>query len=174
MKKKFLIILLSVLMLLPLSAKNDYFDFAFMIGQGNYNWPVDGIGVSYGFDMGLTDKIEFGVWGVSELIPQPFQSNIIGAEISFARMGQRNTGSKVSGVNMKTLLSLGGFWKTDDNGLGVMVGVTPLAVGSPALSRRERCLRTNIGWDFVNKKLLVVFSPMDVDIYVKGTYRDWI
>ena len=87
MKKKFLIILLSVLMLLPLSAKNDYFDFAFMIGQGNYNWPVDGIGVSYGFDMGLTDKIEFGVWGVSELIPQPFASNVIGAEISFALLG---------------------------------------------------------------------------------------
>ena len=174
MKKKLLVILLSVLMLLPLAAKNDYFDFAFMIGQGNYTGPVDGIGVSYGFDMGLTDKIEFGVWGVSELIPQPFQSNIIGAEISFALMGQRNTGSKVSGVNINTLLSLGGFWKTDDNGMGVMLGITPLAVGSPALSRRERCLRTNIGWDFVNKKLLVVFSPMDVDIYVKGTYRDWI
>ena len=55
MKKKLLIILLSVIMLLPLAAKNDYFDFAFMIGQGNYNWPVDGIGVSYGFDIGLTD-----------------------------------------------------------------------------------------------------------------------
>ena len=89
-------------------------------------------------------------------------------------MGQRNTGSKVSGVNINTLLSIGGFWKTDDNGLGVMVGVTPLAVGSPALGRRERCLRTNVGWDFVNNKLIVAFSPMDVDIYIKGTYRDWI
>ena len=174
MKKRFLIILLSILMLLPLSAKNKYFDFAFMIGQGNYTWPVKGIGVSYGFDVGLTDKIEFGFWGVSQVIPQPFKSNVLGGELSFALLGQRNTGSKVSGVNMNTLISLGGFWKTDDNGLGVMVGVTPLAVGSPALSRRERCLRTNIGWDFVNKKLLVVFSPMDVDIYIKGTYRDWI
>ena len=174
MKKRFLIILLSILMLLPLSAKNKYFDFAFMIGQGNYTWPAEGIGVSYGFDVGLTDKIEIGFWGVSQVIPQPFKSNVLGGELSFALLGQRNTGSKVSGVNMNTLISLGGFWKTDDNGLGVMVGVTPLAVGSPALSRRERCLRTNIGWDFVNKKLLVVFSPMDVDIYIKGTYRDWI
>ena len=174
MKKKLLIVLLSVLMLLPLSAKNKYFYFAFMIGQGNYTWPVEGIGVSYGFDVGLTDKIEFGFWGVSQVIPQPFKSNVLCGELSFALLGQRNTGSKVSGVNMNTLISLGGFWKTDDNGLGVMVGVTPLAVGSPALSRRERCLRTNIGWDFVNKKLLVVFSPMDVDIYIKGTYRDWI
>ena len=124
--------------------------------------------------MGLTDKREVGFWGVSQVIPQPFKSNVLGGELSFALLGQRNTGSKVSGVNMNTLISLGGFWKTDDNGLGVMVGVTPLAVGSPALSRRERCLRTNIGWDFVNKKLLVVFSPMDVDIYIKGTYRDWI
>ena len=133
MKKRFLIILLSILMLLPLSAKNNFFDFAFMIGQGNYTWPVEGIGVSYGFDVGLTDKIEFGFWGVSQVIPQPFKSNVLGGELSFALLGQRNTGSKVSGVNMNTLISLGGFWKTDDNGLGVMVGVTPLAVGSPAL-----------------------------------------
>ena len=174
MKKRLLIILLAIVLLFPLSAKNDYFDFSIMIGQGNYKWPVDGIGVSYGFDMGVTDKIEFGVWGISELIPEPFKSNLLGAEVSFALMGQRNTGSKVSGVNINTLLSIGGFWKTDDNGLGVMVGVTPLAVGSPALGRRERCLRTNVGWDFVNKKLIVAFSPMDVDIYLKGTYRDWI
>ena len=174
MKKRFLIILLSILMLLPLSAKNNFFDFAFMIGQGNYTWPVEGIGVSYGFDVGLTDKIEFGFWGVSQVIPQPFKSNVLGGELSFALLGQRNTGSKVSGVNMNTLISLGGFWKTDDNGLGVMVGVTPLAVGSPALSRRERCLRTNIGWDFINKKLLVVFSPMDVDIHIQRPYRDRI
>ena len=109
MKKRFLIILLSILMLLPLSAKNKYFDFAFMIGQGNYTWPVEGIGVSYGFDVGLTDKIEFGFWGVSQVIPQPFKSNVLGGELSFALLGQRNTGSKVSGVNMNTLISLGGF-----------------------------------------------------------------
>ena len=174
MKKRVLIILISILLLLPLSAKNNCFDFAFMLGQGNYTWPLEGIGVSYGMDMGLTDTVEFGVWGVSELIPQPFESNLLCAEVSIALMGQRNTGSKVSGVNINTLLSIGGFWKTDDNGLGVMVGVTPLAVGSPALGRRERCLRTNVGWDFVNKKLIVAFSPMDVDIYIKGTYRDWI
>ena len=174
MKKRVLIILISILLLLPLSAKNNCFDFAFMLGQGNYTWPLEGIGVSYGMDMGLTDTVEFGVWGVSELIPQPFESNLLCAEVSIALMGQRNTGSKVSGVNINTLLSIGGFWKTDDNGLGVMVGITPLAVGSPALERRERCLRTNVGWDFVNNKLIVAFSPMDVDIYLKGTYRDWI
>ncbi|MCI7605246.1 MAG: hypothetical protein MSS69_00645 [Spirochaetales bacterium] len=174
MKKRVLIILISILLLLPLSAKNDYFDLAFMIGQGNYTWPVEGIGVSYGVDIGITDKIELGFWGISELIPNPFESTLLGAEVSFALMGQRNTGSKVSGVNINMLLSLGGFWKTNDNGMGVMIGVTPLAVGSPALTRRERCLRTNVGWDFVNKKVIVAFSPMDVDIYVKGTYRDWI
>ena len=128
MKKRILIILISILLLLPLSAKNNYFDFAFMLGQGNYTWPLEGIGVSYGMDMGVTDTVEFGVWGVSELIPQPFESNLLCAEVSIALMGQRNTGSKVSGVNINTLLSIGGFWKTDDNGLGVMVGVTPLAV----------------------------------------------
>ena len=35
MKKRVLIIRISILLLLPLSAKNNYFDFAFMLGQGN-------------------------------------------------------------------------------------------------------------------------------------------
>ena len=72
MKKRVLIILISILLLLPLSAKNNYFDFAFMLGQGNYTWPLEGIGVSYGMDMGLTDTVEFGVWGVYEFITQTF------------------------------------------------------------------------------------------------------
>ena len=110
----------------------------------------------------------------SKLIPEPLGTNILCAEISTTLLGQRNTGSKVSGVNVNTLLSLGGFWKSDDNGLGIMLGLTPIALGSPSNVRRERCLRTNVGWDFRNKKLIVLFSPMDVEIYIKGTYRDWM
>ena len=174
MKKRIAVIILALLSLLPLGAKNDYFDFALMIGQGNYSWPVDGISLSYGVEIGLTDRVEIGIWGNSRLIPEPFSSTLVCSEVSFALLGQRNTGSKVSGVNMNMLLSLGGFWKSDDNGAGVMVGITPIAVGSPSLTKRERCLRTNLGWDFVNRKLIVAFSPMDVDIYIKGTYRDWI
>lgn len=173
MKKILIIPFVLLFLALPLFA-SPYFDFAFMLGQSNFTWPLDGIGVSYGFSMGITDNLELDVWGSSKLIPEPFGTNILCAEISTTLLGQRNTGSKVSGVNVNTLLSLGGFWKSDDNGLGVMLGLTPIALGSPSNVRRERCLRTNVGWDFRNKKLIVLFSPMDVEIYIKGTYRDWM
>lgn len=173
MKKILIIPIVLLFLALPLFA-SPYFDFAFMLGQSNFTWPLDGIGISYGFSMGITDNLELDVWGSSKLIPEPFDTNILCAEISATLLGQRNTGSKVSGVNVNTLLSLGGFWKSDDNGLGIMLGLTPIALGSPSNVRRERCLRTNIGWDFRNEKLIVLFSPMDVEIYIKGTYRDWM
>lgn len=173
MKKTAIVLVVFSLLLFNLSA-SPYFDFALMLGQGNYTWPPEGIGVSYGASFGITDKMEVNLWGVSEVIPVPFSSNVLCAEVSYALLGQRNTGSKVSGININTIISLGGFYRTDDKGAGVMLGITPLSVGSPSLTKRERCLRTNIGWDFRNSRLLVMFSPMDVEIYFKGTYRDWI
>lgn len=173
MKRIVFVLFILLFLVTPLFATS-YFDFSLMVGQGNYTWPLDGIGVSYGMTFGLTDTLELDVWGVSEVIPEPFGSTLLGAELSLSLLGQRNTGSKVSGVNMNSIISLGGFWKSDDNGCGVMVGITPVAIGSPSLTKRERCLRTNIGWDFRNSRLIVVFSPLDVEVFLKGTYRDWV
>ena len=55
-----------------------------------------------------------------------------------------------------------------------MVSITPLAVGSPISGRRERILKTGVGYDAVNNEVVVTFSLINLDLYVRGTYRDYI
>ena len=114
------------------------------------------------------------VWGVSELLPMPFANNMFGIDFSAAILGPRSTASKVAGSGINTLIGIGGFYRTDNNGAGPMVSITPLTVGSPISGRRERLFRTAVGYDAVNNSVVVLFSLLDIDFYVRGTYRDYL
>ena len=72
------------------------------------------------------------------------------------------------------LLSVGGFYRTGNNGAGPIVSITPLAVGTPVSGRRERILKTGVGYDAVNNEVVVTFSLISLDFYVRGTYRDYM
>lgn len=172
--KKRIITLAAVLLLsfsvLPASGTTDL---ALMLGGGNFYSPTEGIAVSYGMTMGLTKTVELSFVGMSELIPNAAERNLFMLEVGMSVIGNRNTGSKVTGVCVNTILSLGAFYRTDDHGAGVYFGISPLTLGSPMTTRRERGLRTNIGYDFVNRKVMVTFSPLDIEIYITGTYRNW-
>ena len=174
MKKRILILLMVLVLSIPTIFASSTFDLALMLGAGNFFNPSEGIAVSYGVTMGLTKTLDFSVVGMSELVPDTVRRNIFMAEIGMTLMGARNTGSKVAGVCVNSEISLGGFYRTDNGGAGVYLGISPLTLGSPSTTRRERGLRTNIGWDFVNRKLMVTFSPLDIEVYIVGTYRDWV
>ena len=75
---------------------------------------------------------------------------------------------------MNTLIGIGGFYRTDNNGAGPMISITPLTIGSPVSGRRERLFRTAVGYDAVNNGVVVLFSLLDIDFYVRGTYRDYL
>ena len=170
--RKALILILSIA-LFASSAYADNFDISFSVGQDNYKWWNDGISFSYGMNFGLSEKVELDLWGISEAIPKPFASNMFGADIGITLLGRRSSGTKVAGTGINTLLSIGGFYRTDNNGAGPIISVTPLTVGNPITGRRERLLKTGIGWDFVNNQLVVTFSLLSLDFYVRGTYRDY-
>lgn len=165
--------LLFLLVFLSLSVFADHFDIAFSFGQDNYKWWNNGISFSYGMNFGLSERVEFDIWGISDVIPKPFDSNMFGADISIALLGRRSSGTKVAGSGINMLLSIGGFYRTDNHGAGPIISLTPLTVGSPITGRRERLLKTGIGWDFVNNNLVVTFSLLNLDYYVRGTYRDY-
>lgn len=172
MKKNLIAILLIVLSVFPLSA-GDHHDIALGFGHQTYKWPEKGISFSYSLSIGLTERMELGIWGNSELVPKPFASNLLGAELSFALMGPRSTASRVAGSGINTLLSVGGFYRIDNNGAGPMIALTPLTVGSPITGHRERILRTGIGYDFVNWEFVITFSLISIDYYVRGSWRDY-
>ena len=174
MKKKILLLFVVLVLSLCVVSASPYNDFALMLGAGNFFNPSEGIAVSYGMTLGLTKTLDLSVTGMSELVPDIGNRNIFLLEIGMTISGARNTGSKVAGICINTEFSIGGFYRTDNGGAGVYLGISPLTIGSPTTTRRERSLRTNIGWDFVNRKLMVTFSPLDIEVYIVGTYRDWV
>lgn len=171
MKKKAISLILIAILAMPLFA--DVFDISLTVGQENYKWPQDGISFSYGANFGLTKRLEMNLYGISEATPKPFDSNMFGLDFSYSILGRRTSGTKISGSGINMLLSLGAFYKTDNNGAGLLMSFTPLTVGNPITGRRERLMKVGAGWDFVNNKLLITFSLMNLDYYVRGSYRDY-
>ena len=167
--------LIVILLLVSFSAAAaDHHDISLSFGHSMYRWPERGISFSYGINIGLSERWEMGLWGVSEAVPHPFENNLFGLDFSYALMGRRSTASKVAGSGINTLISVGGFYRTDNNGAGPIVSVTPLTVGSPVTGRRERLLKTGVGYDAVNNEIVVVFSLLNLDYYIRGTYRDYL
>lgn len=174
MKRWLIIVLLVLLFSVPLLYASSTTDFAFMVGTGNFYNPSEGIAVSYGATLGLNKTMDLSFVCMSEIIPTAFKRNVLMLEVGMTVMGARNTGSKVSGICVNSIVSLGGFWKTENNGAGIYFGFSPLTIGAPITVKRERAFRTNIGYDFVNRKIFFTFSPLDIEIYLVGTYRDWL
>lgn len=163
-------------MLFTLSAK-DYFDIALNFGDMTYKWWPDGVALNYGINFGLTSHFELDLWATSEITPHPFEEDILGLEVDYALLGKRSTASKVAGSGINMLLGLGGFFDIDDYGksfgAGPFISFTPLTVGSPIGGKRERLLKFSFGYDFMKWKFFIALDLLSLDIYVRGTYRDY-
>ena len=152
---------------------SDHQDVSISFGNGMYRFPEKGISFSYGLNLGLTERLEMGIWGISEAVPMPFEHNMLGLDFSYALIGRRSTASKVAGSGINMLLSLGGFYITENRGAGIIASFAPITIGSPITGRRERVLKTGVGYDFVNKRVIFSFSLISLDFYIRGTYRDY-
>ena len=168
--KRVLIVILALLLALPLAA-GVYNDVSFSLGLDQYD--LDGISASYGVNVGLTSRLELDLWCISELIDMSFSENIFGAELCYSLIGKRSTGSIIAGSGINTIVGAGVFYNTANGGYGPILSITPICVGSPITGKRERIFRTGIGWDAANGEVLVTFSLVNIDIYARGTYRDY-
>ena len=173
MKRSLIALIIALCMVFTLPAA-DHHDISLSFGHSMYKWPEKGISFSYGVNIGLSARWEMNIWGISEAVPLPFGSNMFGVDFTCSLLGPRSTASKVAGTGLNMLLSVGGFYRTDNNGAGPIVSITPLIVGSPISGRRERILKTGVGYDAVNNEVVVTFSLINLDFYVRGTYRDYI
>ena len=172
MKK--LLALLMVLLAAFIVSASPLNDISITFGQGISDWTGRGISFSYGCGIGLTKRIELDVFALSSVTPVPFEDNTLVAELGYSLLGDRNTGTRVSGPAINSIIAVGGFYNPREGSYGPLVGISPLATGNPSLGRRERLLHTDVGYDFGNSKVFVAFSLLDYDLYVKGSYRDWI
>lgn len=137
----------------------------------------EGISFSYGFNLGLTKRLELMIGGSSSLVPDIFLDNVFYGELAFSLLGNRSTASKVAGSGINMLLGAGGFYGFNRSSgyisAGAYLSITPLVVGSPVTGRRERALRTAMGYDFLNKRFVLMFSAICLDYYVRGSWRDY-
>lgn len=170
--KKIVFITILILLTIPLFS-SPFNDVAFNIGGSNFSWSGKTLDVSYGINVGLTKDLELNFRGFSQVIPKPFSDNIFIAELDWSFLGPRSSGTKVSGQSTNMLLSIGAFYRTKENGVGICIGLTPFALGSPTMGRRERLFRTDLLYDFINNRFTVALSFLDFDLYIKGTYRDY-
>ena len=176
---------LFALLLVSLSLHaGDYQDIALSAGAdstygyyGDYG-VEDSLRINFAFNLGLSSRWETSLGIRTELTPNIIDENTVFLEFSYALLGARSTKSKVSGLGINMLISAGGFYSfrsfSDFNGAGAYISFTPLTLGSPITGRRERFMKTNLGYDFINRNVVVSFSILTFDYYVRGTYRDYI
>ena len=181
MKKMGAVLLMLAVLLLPVSA-GDHFHISFSVGAPqaaglfgrSFTEPMPGVNLSYGMNLGLSGRFEMSLGMVSSLVPEPWGENTVYAEFQAALLG-RMSEREGAGRRMNMLVGLGGFYSFDSTGYrgaGPYISWTPVTLGNPMSGRRERILRTVFGWDFVNNKAVLAFSPVEFDFYVRGTYRD--
>ena len=106
MKKKILVVLLLITLSLPLFA-GDHFDISLGFGHYTNFKKANSLSLYYGSTIGLTDRLELVVGGVSEVTPNVFSDNELQLGLAFAIMGQRSTATKVAGSSINTLVGAG-------------------------------------------------------------------
>ena len=176
LKRMVAVLLLAVLVIGGVSA-GDYQDISFFLGPHSDEILERGLSADFGMNLGLSSIAEMSLGVSSELLPVPFSDNTLFLEFNFALMGPVGTASRVAGVGVNSMLGFGGFLSYDTDGnkmkAGPYVSITPLTFGNPISGRRERVLKTNLGYDAINNEFYWAFSLVELDYYVRGTYRDY-
>ena len=100
--KKVLITMTVLTTLLFSALAGPYNDVSLTVGHQAGLRNLQGLNVTYGVNVGLTKRLEGSIWAESMLTPDFFQDNALGLSLSYAVMGDRNTGTSVPGnaINM--------------------------------------------------------------------------
>jgi len=176
MKKKLLTF--ALLLFLTVPAFSSTFDMCFTFGQQSMFTNLNGQEMYLGTNIGITKKIEASLWCESSITPDFFADNTFGVGMCYAFLGNRNTGTAVAGPGINMLINAGllindrtdeDYWSVT----GAYVSLTPLTIGSPSLSHRERCFEIGCVYNWYKNEFRVIFSLFKLDWYFAGTYRDY-
>lgn len=177
--KKALITMTVLTTLLFSALAGPYNDVSLTVGHQAGLRNLQGLNITYGVNVGLTKRLEGSIWAESMLTPDFFQDNALGLSLSYAVMGDRNTGTSVPGnainmfVNAGLMLSMHNDW-------GVFapttayVSFTPLTLGSSVLGRRERLFEVGVSYNWAQNRVGFFFSLFKFDYYIHGTWRDYV
>ena len=177
MKKKIIAVVLLAILSLPLFA--DHFDISFFYGHQGAGVPnPEGINMTYGMNVGLTGRLEASIWLESMLTPNFFGDNALGLSVSFALLGERSTGGKISGASLNMLANAGIIFNTDNTRdlflpTAAYLSITPLTLGNPIIGRRERLAEVGVLYNWMENSWGFFFSFLKLDWYARGSWKDY-
>jgi hypothetical protein len=180
MKKTFAIFGLCLLVLPALSAGT--FDLGISLGCDTHlfeqEYDNQAVKLAYGVTMGVTDVWEFDLQANSQLVPSFFGDTSVSLLAQRAMLGQRNTGKRVAGVGVNSLVGAGVLFSDWNDGqtfglTHLLLSVTPATIGSPFAGKRERILSFAVAYNLETSQVSVLVDLVKYDYYLSGTYRDW-
>ena len=182
MKK--LYISLIVLILLHASLFAGASDLGITLGTtthwGESSYDSSKLTLAWGVTVGISDDLELDLQANSTLVPQFFGDTTVAILLQKSLLGQRSTGTKVAGLGVNTLLGAGillSDYYYPGNFLlptHILVSLTPLVVGNPISTKRERAFTVTLGYNFITTQVSVFFDLLKYDFYLVGTYRDYL
>ncbi|WP_320127786.1 hypothetical protein [uncultured Sphaerochaeta sp.] len=158
------------------------FDLGITLGTNAHfyenNQDNDMVKLAWGATFGITDVLEFDIQANSQLVPQFFGSTNVAVLVQRTIQGERNTGKKVAGIGLNSLLGVGVMF-TDYQQTGILlpthllVSCTPYTLGSPYSGKRERLLSLTLAYNMYTNQVSLMFDLIKYDYYAIGSYRDW-
>ncbi|AEV30494.1 hypothetical protein SpiGrapes_2737 [Sphaerochaeta pleomorpha str. Grapes] len=180
MKKRMATLLLLFICIPALFAGT--FDLGFTLGTNTHfyehSYDNDAVKFAYGATIGMTDILELDLQANSQLVPRFFADTNVLVMVQRTLQGQRNTGKKIAGIGVNTLVGAGVMFSDYHEGgqfvpTHLLFSVTPITIGSPYAGKRERILSFTLAYNMYNNQISLVMDLLKNDFYVIGTYRDW-
>lgn len=148
------------------------------LGMLSGSSPYD-TGLSAGVTVGVNRRLEFIVTGGTEVVPVPFRTGYVLAELSLAVLGDRVLDGGYAGSLLNTHVALGIMASPHgiDHGFGpshLVLTITPLSLGTPLEGRRENLMKMGVAWAFREQQPSFSFfwNLYSIDTYLSGTWRD--
>jgi uncharacterized membrane protein len=178
-----LCISLIALVLLHTSLFAGTFDLGITLGTathwGESSHDTSKLKLAWGVTLGISDVWELDLQANSALIPHFFGDTTVAVLMQKALLGQRSTGTRVAGLGVNTLLGAGLLISDYFPGnfmmpTHILFTVTPLMVGNPVSAKRERAFTLTLAYNFLTAQVSVLFDLIKYDLYLVGTYRDYL
>ncbi|MBI9095884.1 MAG: hypothetical protein JEY71_13515 [Sphaerochaeta sp.] len=178
-----LCISLVALVLLHTSLFAGTFDLGITLGTaahwGESTYDSSKLKLAWGVTLGISDDLELDLQANSALIPQLFGDTTVAVLLQKSLLGQRSTGTRVAGLGVNTLLGAGLLFSDYFPGkyllpTHIILSLTPLVVGNPISAKRERAFSVTFAYNFLTAQVSVLFDLIKYDLYLVGTYRDYL
>lgn len=172
---------LFVLMLLQAALFAGTFDLGITLGTNTHwgSYDPSKLTLAWGVSVGISDDWELDLQANSALVPQLFGDTNVAVLLQKSLLGQRSTGTRVAGLGVNSLLGAGllfsdyfpgNYWLPTH----ILFSLTPLVVGNPISTKRERAFSVTLAYNFITTQVSVLFDLIKYDFYVVGTYRDYL